>query len=180
MSGAIMSELKQELIVLQITYTLSDAIHAHRRYYSTKRRSKFDKLIAIVIAGTGVYCFASLYPALMMSSASVMLLDVILPIIFVLLGIMLWFDIGSLLGIRAGYKNAEKLEREYEFTFDNSVAAYNSGSDPTRVEVKFAWSEFQGVIESKQAFLLLLKLGDYWAIPKRCFASVWKNSLTYP
>jgi hypothetical protein len=55
--------------------------------------------------------------------------------------------------------------------FDFEGAEFRIDEPTEQTHVKLAWTEFKNLHESHRAFLLLLKDGEYWTLPKIHFES---------
>lgn len=92
---------------------------------------------------------------------------IILSIVSILISVGLLFNLFSLYRLWKSFRKND--EPEYEFTFDEIGAKYQSPG----LDVKVEWSKFEKILENGYVFLLFIKEhpNEYWLIPKQYFST---------
>jgi hypothetical protein len=162
----------ETVIKLRFTYTFSDWLSMHR-FYDKHTGGQFkNRMYAVFCFGMGFWFLWRHYAPTLQTFLFYSLFDVLLIAFLLLAGIAIWFDLASILGYWSGHRKAAKeMPQEYEIAFDGNGASYSLGHDPAIQEVKLAWTQFKEVLESKDAFLIVLHDKQFWGIPKHYFSS---------
>jgi YcxB-like protein len=151
-----MPEAQSAPITIIFINELKDHLEAQRVLYSKGILAKWDKVVAVLLFGFGVYClvFVGLYWW---------------TIIWFPLAVAEWFDLLSLNQWRTKieFRRNPKFREEYHLTFSRENIHFTTAS----LDSTLQWTHYERVIESPDLFLLMYGKGLYTLIPKRCFKS---------
>ena len=171
------------MVKLRFEYTFSDWIRAVRFYRRFTRGFYVDKLVAIFAFAMGCFSLWTSYIPSFNTFAFFSFRDWFLPIFLFVASVAIWFDLATWLGWKVRFWRKKNNDSKWhEFLFDDFGAEFKIG-EPTTVQVRLAWDEFQRVRENKYVILLIPKNGSFWAIPKRYLVdssqlNVFQNLIT--
>jgi hypothetical protein len=144
-----------EPIKLEFDNRLADQLEADRLDYRTAAYWKIDKVVALILLGTGVYTVAGAglhWWTLIWFPAAV----------------AEWFNLLSLrpLQVRWFFKRNPKFRETYRLTFSEESVHFKTAS----IDSQIAWTHYTRVIEGREVILLVYGTRMYTVIPTRAFA----------
>ena len=152
---------------LQFSYADTDFLHIARFYRSTRNRAKVGRVIWTLLFAVGTYYFLITGFFLLFRWATDRLLVTGLYLLIVLDALESWFQPFYSLRTSRWLRRSKLHLREYEFTFDELGARYSFKSESGEADVRLSWSEFEQLLETDRAFLLVVRDDGFWGIPKR-------------
>jgi len=149
--------MQDNRITVRFVNTLSDHIHAMRLYESRGVFAKIDKVVAVLLAGVGVWlvCLAGVWWW---------------TIMWFVLAPLEWFDLLSIrpLQVRLAFRINPKYREPYCIEFDDLGIHFTTPTIDSHIE----WSFYSRVLESDRVFILIYGKPVFGVIPKSAFASV--------
>lgn len=142
-------------ITLEFDNRLSDQLQADRLDYRTTAFWKIDKVVALILLGTGVYTVAG---------AGVHWWT----LIWFPAAVVEWFNLISLrpLQVRWLFKRNPRFRETYRLAFTEEGIHFQTASIDSRI----AWTHYARVIEGREVILLVYGARMYTVIPTRAFA----------
>jgi len=143
-------------ITIRFENKLSDHIHAIRLYESRQAVAKINKIVAVLLAGFGIW-------AVWAAGARWW------TVIWFVVAPVEWFDLLSIrpLQILVMFRANPKYREEYCLEFDDSGIHFTTPTIDSHIE----WSHYNRVVESDRVFILIYGKPMYTTIPKSAFAN---------
>jgi len=160
---------------LTVSYGFAEWLSILRDAQQRGFRYWLDKLLVLPFFLIGVYELllgASLFavPTLRYPDGAQNLLYGILLVVF---AIIMWTELISIVKIWFAFrKRSDRGQKQFHFTFGDDEAGYEAEDQGDRQSVSVSWSSFESIVLGRTAFILRLKDGGFWAIPRRVFSSI--------
>lgn len=144
-----------EPITLEFDNRLSDQLEADRLDYRTTAYWKIDKVVALILLGTGAYTVAGAGLHWW-------------TLIWLPAAVAEWFNLLSLrpLQVRWFFRRNPKFRETYRLTFSEEGIHFQTAS----IDSQIAWTHYSRVVEGREVILLIYGTRMYTVIPTRAFA----------
>lgn len=143
-------------ITVRFMNTLSDHIHAIRLYESRQAVAKINKIVAVLLAGFGVWAVYNVGV-------------VWWTVIWFILTPLEWFDLLSIrpLQVLVMFRANPKYREPYCIEFDDAGIHFTTPTIDSHIE----WTHYNRAVESDRVFILIYGKPMYTMIPKSAFGS---------